>query len=142
MKQEHLTIITNELFDFIKNISYDDSRRFRGFQLEMMLNIYKFLSPDSVVIYENNKRILGEANIEESNEPTEYDVYLNRLISDLKDILLNTMQDNNITKTFKIDKIEIIMALSKLLNPKTYYQNIKKLKQEEENQNRLTYKLL
>ena len=142
MKQEHLTIITNELFDFIKNISYDDSRRFRGFQLEMMLNIYKFLSPDSVVIYENNKRILGEANIEESNEPTEYDVYLNRLISDLKDILLNTMQDNNITKTFKIDKIEIIMALSKLLNPKTYYQNIRKLKQEEENQNRLTYKLL
>ena len=142
MKQEHLTIITNELFDLIKNISYDDSRRFRGFQLEMMLNIYKFLSPDSVVIYENNKRILGEANIEESNEPTEYDVYLNRLISDLKDILLNTMQDNNITKTFKIDKIEIIMALSKLLNPKTYYQNIRKLKQEEENQNRLTYKLL
>ena len=139
MEIEDLKNISNQIFKHLTKISYDESITFKGFKIEMMMNIQRFLSPNSVENYENNKKILNNAKIEETKRQSEIDKYLERLINELTDLLETIKEDNNSSKNFKYNKLEILMVLSKFLNPKTYHQNVLALKQAEEQEKSLTY---
>lgn len=139
MGKEELEYIWNKIFEHLIKMSYDDSITFKGFRIDMMVNIRKFLSPNSVENYENNKQILNNAKIEETKKQSEIDNYLERLINELTYLLETIKEDNNSSKNFKYNKSEILMLLSKFLNPKTYHQNILALQQAEEQEKILTY---
>ncbi len=128
MEKEELEYIWNQIFKHLTKISYDDSIIFKGFRIEMMMNIQRFLSPNSVEIYEKNKQILNNARIKEGLNESEYPQYLERLKNELV-ILLKDMEYPS--KSFNINKLEIMISLIHFLDLKKYNQNLKVLKNAE-----------
>ncbi len=140
MEKEELEYIWDNIFQHLKEMSYDNSALFKAFKLEMMINIKRFLSPNSVEKYERNIRVLNKADIQESSNKYEFEEYLERLKDELIK-LLDKLEYSS--KDFNINKIEIMMVLTNFLNSKKYKNNIKELQKEEireqEKQKMLTF---
>ncbi len=130
MEKTDLEYITNQIFRYIDNAAYDKSTEFKGFKLEMMINLQLFLSPEN---YEKNKIILNKARIQESTESE--NKYLEKMTNELLELLDGLYRES---VSFNLNKVDVIIAITKFLNPSTYKSNIKALKQEDEHQKRLT----
>ncbi len=131
MERENLEKIFDIIMDYIDKIEYDKSSLFKMFKYDMNVNVYKFLSPES---YEENRKILAAKEIEDKPGESQYSDYLEKLRSELINIIKGIDGESD---AFQISKLEIIRVIYNFLNPNRYDQNIKVL-QEANNQKRLT----
>ena len=131
MEKRDLKKIFDIIMDYIDKIEYDESLLFTLFKYDMNVNVYKFLSPES---YEENLKILADKEIEDKPGESQYSDYLEKLRSELINIIMGIDGKSN---DFQISKFEIIRVIYNFLNPNRYDQNIKVL-QEANNQKRLT----
>lgn len=128
MERKNLTYLADKIFEFIVNIEYEQSREFITFRLEMLINVNKFLKN-----YEQNIKNITNYKISKKPCSQKKEEFLNRLIQELIKFI-KAIEPTKIqpTMNFEYDKTELIVGISKFLNPKNYHGNIEKLKELEE----------
>lgn len=131
MEEGQLEYISNIILKHIHNTAYDETKEFKNFKLEIMINMKEFLSKDN---YEKNKQIIKSDKIENSLEISQYGAYLVRLTREITISLLRLSQ-NAIQYSEGI--LEIMISIMNLLDPYRYDQNIKYLQQESIKQKKI-----
>lgn len=136
MERKNLTYLANKIFEFIDNMQYEQSGEFQAFKLEMLINIDKFLNE-----YEQNTYIITSNEIPQKTCSKQKEEYLNVLMCELVKFI-RTIEPAKLqtTMNFEYDKGELIISISKLLNPKNYHGNIEVLRKLEKKINNIDTK--
>lgn len=135
MEKKNLTYLSNEIFEHLKHINYDESKEFKQFKLNIMINLINFLDVDN---YSMNTDALNNTEIPKYQCTQQEIDYLNRIKFELIQLINNTKNPKIIN--FDIDRLDLIISLSKFLDPELYMGNIEILKRLEKKQKTLTHK--
>lgn len=122
-QKKFLEYISNRIYNYLLECSYDDTTLFEAFKLEMILNIGMFLSPEN---YNDNIKTLSDSKIEKSSTPSEYIDYLERLKKEINRILQDKCSQDNEPFTKKI-----MENLNNFLDPYKYEKYIETLKTKQ-----------
>ena len=130
MEKKNLIYLSKKIYNYINDIQYDQTVDFLAFKTDMLMNMDKFLSPEK---YDENIEILRENNVEFDLCEEPIATYLERLNEELILLLVhvNMPYDDQMKKTFEIDKFELIRNISDFLDPYMYKGNFKALNKLE-----------
>lgn len=125
MEKKNLTFLLEELFKHLNKIEYDESDEFKKFKTEIIENIKKFLDAEN---YSRNTHTLNNTEIPKY-QCTEKEIsYLTRIKNEIV-FIVNNIKEQKMNIEF--DKLDIIISLSKFLDPDLYKGNIEVLKKLE-----------
>lgn len=136
MEEGYLKKIAERIYQHIKEIDYDKTQRFKAFKLDMLSNLPRFIS-SSCEQYEKNKKALQNVDIKNGHESI-YSDYLLKLKEELIRLLALEKDPNGLEKI----KHDIEFELAIFLNPRTYDENIKALREVQKKQNKTLTKTI